>query len=401
MIGKLAALAALAGSAIGATVVLADEPGPAAKVPAVRAATATPEPTQPPIEARDVKIVLQTPDPDGGPPWAIRTFATTFKAVKPRKGSNIDKALTRTQHARCYQVGRLQGDRFGWIDGHGTFTVTDPGRAVTPGNCSTVKLLRQVGAMTQRFTTVTYAATGAPEPSRTITWGVAEPDVTAIIPDGEPAIQPTGPFLQVSKGESRFTLLGSVIERSDGTKKRMNEFSGYKGGRPVPGTGQVAARAPDPAGGEPWALIAHKGERGSTCLGTPGRLVGSHLGRIDRRLDVFMADPLEALANCRRKPPTRAFPMRLDTMISGAGLDDAQGRIERRIVDGRIVFSGTVHPDVVSVTITTPRDVRTLVPTKDFHAIVAVYAGLFPGGKATATARFNDGKEVRRTLYVE
>ena len=44
-----------------------------------------------------------------------------------------------------------------------------------------------------------------------------------------------------------------------------------------------------------------------------------------------------------------------------------------------------MHPDVASVTITTPRDVRTLVPTSD-HAIIAVYDGLFPGGTATATA---------------
>jgi hypothetical protein len=55
---------------------------------------------------------------------------------------------------------------------------------------------------------------------------------------------------------------------------------------------------------------------------------------------------------------------------------------------------------VVTVTIRTPRDVRTLVPSAK-HAILAVYDGRFPGGKVTATARFKDGHEVTRTLYSE
>jgi hypothetical protein len=71
------------------------------------------------------------------------------------------------------------------------------------------------------------------------------------------------------------------------------------------------------------------------------------------------------------------------------------------VLEGRLVYFGTVHPDVTSVTIVTPRDVRTLVPTKDFHAIVAVYDGPFPGGTATATAHFKDGRELTRTLHVE
>ena len=67
----------------------------------------------------------------------------------------------------------------------------------------------------------------------------------------------------------------------------------------------------------------------------------------------------------------------------------------------RTVFSDLVHSDVVSVTIRTPRDVRTLVPSAKAHAILAVYDGRFPGGRVTATARMKDGREVTRALYVE
>ena len=301
-------------------------------------------------------------------------------------------------NARCYEVGRLQGERFGWIDAHGTFTPSEPGQS--GGNCLTAKQLEQAGAITQRYSTITYSATGSPEPSRTISLVVPAPGVKTVTPQGEPAIDATKPYLQIVKGELPVTWLQFEIERADGTRTQANEFGGYRGEKTKPGTGVVAARAPDPAGGLPWGLIALQGEQGSTCLGSPGRLVGTHIGYVDDRRGVFMADPLGALANCTRKPPTRAFPMRLGHAHQQRRPDDPQGAIERRIVSGRIVFSGTVHPDVTSVTITTPRDIRTLVPTKE-HAIIAVYAGLFPGGKATATAHFKDGREVTRTLYVE
>ncbi len=378
MIARLAVIAAFAGSAIGATVVLADEQAPPPKVPAVRA-VAKAEPTPPPIEARDAKLLLQTPDPDGDPPWALRSFVTAGDA-------------------RCYEVGRLQGERFGWIDAHGTFTPSEPGQS--SGTCLTAKQLAKVGAITQRYSTITSSATGSPEPSRTISLVVPAPGVKTVTPPGEPAIDASKPYLQVVKGELPVTWLRMEIERGDGTTTTTGEFGGYRGERTVPGTGVVAARAPDPAGGLPWGRIAYTGEKGGTCLGSPGRLVGTHIGFVDEHRGVFFADALGAMANCTRKPPTRAFPLRLDTLISSGGLDDRQGAIERRIVSGRIVFSGTVHPDVTSVTITTPRDIRTLVPTKQ-HAIIAVYAGLFPGGKATATAHFDDGHEVTRTLYVE
>jgi hypothetical protein len=103
-------------------------------------------------------------------------------------------------------------------------------------------------------------------------------------------------------------------------------------------------------------------------------------------------------SNCRRKPPTRAYPMRLTTLSSSIPASDDRGRIERRTLEGRLVFHGQVHPDVATVTLRTPRDVRTLVPSEGF--VLAVYDGQFPGGEVTATARLRDGKEVTRSLYV-
>jgi hypothetical protein len=49
-----------------------------------------------------------------------------------------------------------------------------------------------------------------------------------------------------------------------------------------------------------------------------------------------------------------------------------------------------VSPDVVAVTLRTPRDVRTIRPVGG--AFLAVYDGAFYGGTITATARTRDGR---------
>ena len=69
--------------------------------------------------------------------------------------------------------------------------------------------------------------------------------------------------------------------------------------------------------------------------------------------------------------------------------------------EGRVLVGGVAHPDVVSITLRTPRDVRTLIPSGRHHAILAVYEGAFPGGELTATALMRDGREVTRTLRAQ
>jgi hypothetical protein len=53
------------------------------------------------------------------------------------------------------------------------------------------------------------------------------------------------------------------------------------------------------------------------------------------------------------------------------------------------------HPDVERVTLQTPRDVRTLVPSPLGHAILAVYDGTFPAGELVLTAHLKGGRTWR------
>jgi hypothetical protein len=293
------------------------------------------------------------------------------------------------------------------VDGSGTFAIAPAGHFLLQSACQPARQLRELGASAMRFTTLALPAGGTPQPLETISWGVAAPAVRALLPKCEPAIVPGehGLFLQILEGEgSRLPLTGE-LEYRDGHRVAFNRMPEPRpeGETPVPGTDYVAARAPDPAGGEPWGLLASRGSSGGICMSMTGRLVGTRLGNVDRRLGIFYSGPFDALQRCGDavRNPTRAFPMRLDTGVWGIGEDDPRGRIERRVLNGRILFQGRVHPDVVSVTIRTPRDVRTLIPSSPAHVILAVYDGHFPAGKVTATARMKDGREVTRTLYSE
>ncbi|MDA0185566.1 hypothetical protein OJ997_35000 [Solirubrobacter phytolaccae] len=413
MIARLALAAALLGSAAGATAVLAaaeDDPPPKPKPPAIAAQATPAQPTPEPLKAEDVRLLVQVPDPEGAAPWAVRHFAAAVKPQLPPKelrdqmpaGALKELKATRTE---CWELGRIEGEQFGWIDGEGTFTTHAPGHYGVPSNCMPPSRLAKLGSSVFGLGTVTVPPDGAPRPARAITWGPVAEDVVAVTPEGGPRIPvgSEGVVLRVVSGESNRGLRG-VIERRDGSTERFDHARSLpndKRERPLPGTRSVEVRAPDPAGGEPWAVIVHKSSKGGLCYSAPGRLVGTQLGYVDPVLDTFSTTG-EFEIGCGLPKPTRAYPLRVTTLRSSipGGADD-RGQIERRTLSNRIVFHGSVHPDVMSVTIRTPRDVRTLVPSPTHHMFIAVYDGQFPGGNATATAHLRNGKEVTRSVYVE
>lgn len=51
-----------------------------------------------------------------------------------------------------------------------------------------------------------------------------------------------------------------------------------------------------------------------------------------------------------------------------------------------------------TVTIATPRDVRTLRPSSTGRAILAVYDGTFPAGETVITSTFADGSTRRQVI---
>jgi hypothetical protein len=68
--------------------------------------------------------------------------------------------------------------------------------------------------------------------------------------------------------------------------------------------------------------------------------------------------------------------------------------IERRTLPGRTIITGVAEADVVSVTLATPRDVRTLRPSGPEHVFIVVYDGQFFRGRITASVLLRDGRTV-------
>ncbi len=72
--------------------------------------------------------------------------------------------------------------------------------------------------------------------------------------------------------------------------------------------------------------------------------------------------------------------------------------IERRTLPGRTIITGIADAEVVSVTLQTPRDVRTLRPSGPEHVLIAVYDGQFFRGEITATVQLRGGHTVTQRV---
>jgi hypothetical protein len=309
---------------------------------------------------------------------------------------------------QCAQLGRLDGGRFGWIA---------PGAALRPARfdasdvptvCDSPRFLRRIGLQILRATITTDPAAGPLEPEQTITWGHAAPGVMQVRGKGFVATPGRGGgYLYVEPGSGPRRSPSGELRFADGHRKRFDLAPEVRGARPQQpqsrpiGERTVALRVPDPAGSLPWAMLAARNSRGAICLSAPGRALGDRLGRLDAQLGLFASDVLQETSRCPdpRRPTTKTFPARLSTgLYSGPDVNPDSERTQLRRLDGRTVISGRLHPDVVAVMLRTPRDVRTLIPSRTGHAILAVYDGTFPAGRFTVTSRFRDGRLVTQDV---
>lgn len=416
----LAALAAgvLAG-AVGAAVQADDRSGSSGTT--ARAGAASPVPIAPPRDTSRLpdgrfdpsrvhyrverpRIALTVPDPGGGPDWAVRLFdaerLTIRKPVRSLRGALV------VGRNRCVQLGRLSGGRFGWVFGDGRFRAT-PGIEHTLLQCTSRLRPR---AMALFATTLSIPEPAAPEPSGSLVWGFA-PGAGSVTVSGTGAADGAirtrrGVFLKLAGPGARARVEARV--RAGDETVRLGPSPGLPlpsrfGGKlrfpkVIPGTQRLEARAPDPAGGPGLALPVAESREGPPCVGSAAEVVGDRLGDVDLRLGLFRETTITSGA-CR---PLSTAPTRERACDIGTGFGNAdelegedaflrQARIERRLQPGRTSIHGQCHPDVERVTIQTPRDVRTLVPSPVGRAFLAVYDGSFPAGEMIVTARLRGG----------
>jgi hypothetical protein len=246
--------------------------------------------------------------------------------------------------------------------------------------------------------------------TRTVIWGYGGPATTRVdLRTGRHTSQPRlsggGGFIEFRpptigrrdvsatfhvRGRGPKTLFGNAYERS-----AIRTSLGVRARRNPPA---IDARAPDPNGGLPYGIGVFRSGRG-LCITSQGRIVGERLGPVDYTLGTFETGALPG-QSCSRPGagPTTRRPVQASYSLGGAGsalapgADPAAGRLARRTLPGTTSVSGTAHPVVESITIATPRDVRTLTPSPRARAFIAVYDGEFPTGAIVITAHFKDGR---------
>lgn len=398
-----AVLAGVIGGSIAALVVpdSGRSTAPAPRVAQQREAT-RPDAPKVRLVPGSMRIELRAGDPDGGVPWAIRSYVAVVVGHSTRM--------------HCSQLGRVLHGRFGWIDGSNVFR---PAGLESFGQAPAVCGDAEPGVhQPPRFDARTLVrGIDGPRPSlgTAVVWGMAgrgaeRVEVRLSGRSETPRLEGRGAFLVFGRkaphrdeATATFTYRGGETRRAP---ERQHPFPPNgpainRNGSPRAGAVELLARAPDPAGGLPYGFGGVRSDRDGFCVGQPQRVVGDRVGNVDFDLGTF-AESFFPVTECSlpndprlEKHPVGAYYMFSDGGIAaedeGEGAAAHRARVERRTLPGTSIVAGTARADVRSLTIATPRDVRTIVPSSPAHGYIAVYDGGFPTGKIVTTAHFADG----------
>lgn len=368
-----------------------------------------------------VAIEARMPDRRGGPAWAVRTFRAERYVHERGRDHPISTGA-------CAQLGRLWRGRFGWVDATNTFRPARISVVGAPWWCGSRTPDLRGDPELQVVTRITDPRVGAARITQAVVWGiVGSAGRASVTIDGSPVGTATGEhgtFLAAAPSDhapavelvaaypGRAAVHRAVSFRADAERqaRQLARVIPSRPRLPAPALPQrgarptVELRLPDPDGGLPWGMSAARAEGGGWCRSDLARVVGERAGDVDYLLGTF-TDAGPSLSGCPApgRPPTRATPLAFG-YTAGAGVadeigaDPLAGRTARRTQRGITEYYGTADPDVRTITIATPRDVRTIRPSTRAHAFAAVYDGSFPTGQVVLTATFADGHQHRDVI---
>jgi hypothetical protein len=370
-----------------------EPPVPAYRSP-LPARQAEPAPPDIPVLST-VRETLRAKDPAGGAEWALRSWQAL-----PNPRADFGGGFHPTRML-CTQVGMLEHGRL--VEpraGSGSLTLSVGQDYGVGGGCNQPNDLARFGPSGEAVTYVNSPYAYAPRPLRTVVSGLLALDATHPVLLGAGAPRPleldaNHAFLAVLPGRDWDAQLRISVRIKDRTVigSPLEAFSG-----PAVLT-KPQARAPDPDGGAPWGFAAGPDESSAV-----GRIVDGRLATIEAH-DGTLHDGPEGWGSggsgLRRKPE----PVRFETQGEAEQdlpADDSgtlsRPEIERRTLPGHTTITGTAEADVVSITLATPRDVRTLRPSGPRHAFLVVYDGQFFRGQITATIALSDGRTVTESV---
>jgi hypothetical protein len=335
-----------------------------------------------------IKIVRRADDVAGGPAWALRAW---HGRVNPRL-----RVIGPDRDLDCFQIGHQAGG--------GRLTLPRPGggdRTLGLGEgdafCNGPRWLAGHAGGPLLRVEVDDIAAPDPRPQRVVVAGLLGPGVRSaqLLGAGAPRdldLGPDGTFLVVLPPDQAAKALSVRQTRADGTL-RTSRTDGLE--EPCRLTAGQSVRVADPDGGPPWA--AGRSRVGHRSCRFVSRIVDGRIASIDDRDGTVHFGPASwssgAIAPAGR---FRTPPVRLE--VSGPGMGPARAetsptspsQVARRTLPGRTIVTGALRADVVSVTLRTPRDVRTLKPVDGIF--LAVYDGAFYTGDVVAEAHLRNGR---------
>jgi hypothetical protein len=337
-------------------------------------------------------------DPAGGPPWVLRSW----RSILHTSGS------TASGHGvlqYCFQFGVIDnGNLVLPRTGAAPILLNAPGHPTSESNeerCNSTQVLTHRNS---QFSVESYLADPyaySPTVVRTIVSGQTPLGSTHVLLIGAGAARPLAvdandAFLIVLPGRywaNALHLAYTLDGRTYGLPGNAGTFQRGPGLRPE-------ARTPDPDGGAPWGFA----ERGSTFNGF-GRIVEGRIAGIDEARGTVTDGPADFTEGLGHLPGQASSQVDFNEQrvednegIAGHVAPLTRAEIERRTLPGRTIITGIALPDVVSVTLTTPSDVRTLRPSGRHHLVIAVYPGVFYQAAPTATILLRDGKTITEPI---
>lgn len=325
----------------------------------------------------------QMTDPAGGTPWVLRTFLGTLapgtKYAGPKPGPFT-----------CWEVGRLSD---------GVLRRPTAGNAGPPltfgetdARCNDDKPQPRVPVVLTAY--AADATAYSPRVGSIVVEGMT-PTARRVellgLPSGTrrlPLVGHGGFLAVLSPGEVR----GALRVRATLANGTVRTSGRLDAGRGSPTT--VDARAPDPDGAAPWAVVV-----GTRCV-RMGQLVGGRLGYVDPSTGAVQYGNGVASSCGERLGGDRPGGQRVSLGVQSvrnrqAGTTEAQR--QRRTLTGRTILYGRALPGVTSLTIRTPRDVRTVRPTGRGRAFIVAYDGTLTGGNIVITPHGpNPGPSLRQ-----
>lgn len=353
-----------------------------------------------------VTVELNTPDPLGGPPFAVRVFRAVRRAPSPIRGRRRPGRLL--GHDLCAQLGRVYQGRFGWIDAQHRFRPARFNYEDAPIQCGDRWRDRSSDPQLTRTTLITNPLAATAAPTESVVWGIAGALTRTVtlqasgMGSKRPPVGPRGAFLAFIDPNGSPKVLAHFSYKRRPAKTLVLDPT-----RPTPvppplnrfehgivvGSERLEARAPDPTGGLAWGIQASRTTKGGYCLWDVGRVVGSRAGDVNYELGTVADSHVLPCLQKVQFPPKMPLAIGLNGTgsIPEPGEDPDPGHVALRTLPGRTVLSGLARPDVREITIETPRDVRTIVPSERAHAFIVVYDGTFPTGEIDFRVTFKNG----------